>query len=237
MKISRQKRLRRYLNFYKYNYHFRSPFQLLIDATFCQEALKSKVNLREQLPKYLDDLEVKLFTTACVITEAEALGRDVFGAMLIVKQFKAQKCGHEKEPISAAECLYSMVQNGNLNHYFIATQDPELSKKCRELLGVPLLYLRYNAINLEKPSRMNTEAIDVKIQENLKGPGYQTEIIKKLKAEAFGEESIPHKKRKKVKGPNPLSCKKKKMKIAEPVQKKSNRKRHKRLKNKAVVIE
>lgn len=83
MKISRQKRVRRYLNFYKNNYQFRSPFQLLIDATFCQEALKSKVNLREQLPKYLEDPEVKLFTTACVIAEAEALGIVVFRTFYI----------------------------------------------------------------------------------------------------------------------------------------------------------
>lgn len=57
------------------------------------------------------------------------LGPAVFGAMLIVKQFKTQMCGHEKSPISAAACLHSMVQNNNANHYFIATQDPELSKK------------------------------------------------------------------------------------------------------------
>lgn len=57
------------------------------------------------------------------------LGPKVYGAMLIVKQFKPQKCGHEKNPISAADCLYSMVKDGNMNHYFIATQDPALNQE------------------------------------------------------------------------------------------------------------
>lgn len=64
--------------------------------------------------------------------------------MLIVKQFKTQKCGHEKDPISAAHCLYSMVENGNTNHYFIATQDMELSKKVTAVfcdIGTNFIYL------------------------------------------------------------------------------------------------
>lgn len=97
--------------------------------------------------------------------------------------------------------------------------------------------MRYNAINLEKPSKMNTETVDLKMQEKLKGPDYQNQIIKKLKAEVFGEQSAPQKKKRKIKGPNPLSCKKKKMKPVEPVQKIGKRKRHKRQKNKSVIIE
>lgn len=104
------------------------------------------------------------------------------------------------------------------------------------MLGVPVLYLRHNAINLEKPSNRNTEAVDLKLQKKLEVPDYQSSIIKKLKVEAFGEQLVPQKKRKKIKGPNPLSCKRKKVKLNEPkVEKVRKRKRHKRKKSVPVV--
>ena len=73
MKITRYKRVQRYLNFYKNNFSFRSPYQVLIDGTFCQAALKNKVNIKEQMPKYLND-QVKLMTTVCVVNETELIG-------------------------------------------------------------------------------------------------------------------------------------------------------------------
>ncbi|XP_054707175.1 rRNA-processing protein UTP23 homolog [Uloborus diversus] len=230
MKISRHRRVRRYLNFYKNNFQFRSPFQILIDATFCKEALQCKLNIKEQVPKYLEDPEVKLFTTPCVITEAELLGPKVFGAMLIVKQFKARKCGHEKNPICAADCLLSMVSDGNPDHYIIATQDREVTEKVRSMPGIPLMYVKYNAVILEKPSALNTETVEIKTQEKLKGSEHESAILKQLKTEVFGEQVVNKKKRKKIKGPNPLSCKKKKSKPIVQQEKVRNRKRHKRVK-------
>ena len=84
-----------------------------------------KVNIKEQLPKYLG--EVKLLTTKCCIQECEKIGSELFGATMILKQFsvhKCLKCGDEFRP--AMKCLKSMVSDGNKNRYFIASQDPEL---------------------------------------------------------------------------------------------------------------
>lgn len=39
MKIKRQKKVQRTLNFFKHNFGHRPPFQLLIDGTFCQACL------------------------------------------------------------------------------------------------------------------------------------------------------------------------------------------------------
>lgn len=77
MKITRYKRVHKYLSFYKNNYSFRAPYQILIDGTFCQYALKYKVNITEQLPKYFGD-EVRIFTTSCVINETQKIGEDFF---------------------------------------------------------------------------------------------------------------------------------------------------------------
>lgn len=62
MKIKRQKQAKKTLSFYKYNFNFREPFQILIDGTFCQAALKNKIQIKEQLPKYLMG-EIQLCTT------------------------------------------------------------------------------------------------------------------------------------------------------------------------------
>lgn len=73
MKINRYKKVQRFLTFYRNNFSFRAPFQILIDATFCQSALKNKVNLKEQILKYLNE-EIKLLTTVCVVHETETIG-------------------------------------------------------------------------------------------------------------------------------------------------------------------
>lgn len=65
MKIKRQKQAKKTLSFYKYNFNFREPFQILIDGTFCQAALKNKIQIKEQLPKYLMG-EIQLCTTKWV---------------------------------------------------------------------------------------------------------------------------------------------------------------------------
>ena len=73
----REKHLKKNLGFYKINFEFRPPYSVLIDGTFCKAALKFKVNIMEQLPKYLDG-EVKYFTTKCVLAVCEALGKSRF---------------------------------------------------------------------------------------------------------------------------------------------------------------
>lgn len=65
MKIKRQKQAKKTISFYKYNFSFREPFQILIDGTFCQAALKNKIQIKEQMPKYLMG-EVQLCTTKYV---------------------------------------------------------------------------------------------------------------------------------------------------------------------------
>uniref|UniRef100_A0A671KVT1 UTP23 small subunit processome component n=1 Tax=Sinocyclocheilus anshuiensis TaxID=1608454 RepID=A0A671KVT1_9TELE len=99
MKIKRQKHAKKTISFYKYNFCFREPFQILIDGTFCQAALKNKIQIKEQLPKYLMG-EVQLCTT----------------------KFQIRKCKHMKDPLPALECLLSMLGETNPHHYFIATQ-------------------------------------------------------------------------------------------------------------------
>lgn len=104
----------RILNFFKHNYGHHPPYQLLLDGTFAQACLQMKVNIREQLPKYLN-AETKILTTQCCIQEIEKLGSSLSGATSILKQFPIHQCGHDKEPKPAAKCLKSMLKDTNPN--------------------------------------------------------------------------------------------------------------------------
>uniref|UniRef100_A0A2K6EX45 UTP23 small subunit processome component n=1 Tax=Propithecus coquereli TaxID=379532 RepID=A0A2K6EX45_PROCO len=65
MKITRQKHAKKHLGFFRNNFGVREPYQILLDGTFCQAALRGRIQLREQLPRYLMG-ETQLCTTrAC----------------------------------------------------------------------------------------------------------------------------------------------------------------------------
>lgn len=105
----------------------------------------------------------------------------------------------------------------------------------REQTGVPLIIISHNAINLEKPNEptttvdkstsktsdvpnknvkndiIPTESSDSKSNAS-KGKLSELDVIKKLKNQLLKQDSSMKQvfKKKKAKGPNPLSCKKKK---------------------------
>ncbi|XP_026468995.1 rRNA-processing protein UTP23 homolog [Ctenocephalides felis] len=213
MKITRYKKVHRNLNFYINNFGFHQPFQILIDGTFCFDALKNQFNIQDQLKKYFQ-AELKLLTTQCVIVETENLGPKLVGAMKIVKQFGIHKCGHEKAPIGASDCLLSMVGKSNRDRYVIATQDRDLQEKIREKPGVPLLYLHRKAPCLERPSQTSRDKATENATGSFKVQTREELVIKKLKEDVGLSENNNEQKRKrrKKKGPNPLSCKKKQKK-------------------------
>lgn len=84
----------------------------------------------------------------------------------------------------------------------------------RSTPGTPLMIISHNAINLEKPSNTSNSKADEKIQNKLKPNDLEIEKIKKLKQKLLDDKNGVkriHRKRK-AKGPNPLSCKKSKKK-------------------------
>uniref|UniRef100_A0AAY4CCC9 rRNA-processing protein UTP23 homolog n=2 Tax=Denticeps clupeoides TaxID=299321 RepID=A0AAY4CCC9_9TELE len=232
MKIKRQKQAKKTIGFYKYNFCFREPFQILIDGTFCQAALKGKIQIKEQMPKYLMG-EVQLCTTSCALKELESLGKELCGAKFILRRFQTRKCAHAKEPVSASECLLSMLQQTNPHHYFIATQDQELTSGLKEIPGVPLLYIIQNTTVLDKPSQRSLKHVQAVQAGEMVTPSQQ-QCIRSLKEEqGIGADGAarPGRKRKRKSGnPNPLSCLKKKKKVtaAAATPKRSNGEKKKR---------
>ncbi|CAG9769769.1 unnamed protein product [Ceutorhynchus assimilis] len=233
MKIRRYKKVNKNLNYYTNNFGFRKPYQLLADGTFCFAALNNKINIADDVPKYLQS-EIKLVTTQCAILEMESLGQKLAGALLILKNYIVHKCGHEGKPLPGSRCILSMVCKDNPSHYIVCTQDRDLQEKLRNLAGVPLLYLHSKTPVLEPPSPATVKRAEEKISGLVQS---EVEKINKLKMEeGIKIEEQKFKKRKK-KGANPLSCKKKQKKTQNsPIQKKESRPEMEKKKRKKVRI-
>jgi len=204
MKIQRQKKLKRRLDFFKTNFSFQTPYTLLVDGTFCFTALAHKVNIREQIPKVLED-NVKILTTPCIVTETEKMGPAVYGAFTIIKQFGHHQCGHKK-PLNGAKCVRSLVKRGNKSKFLVATADKQLRSQLRTLPGVPILYLHNSAPTLEKPAEVSTARADRAEAARVGLTQEQQKQITSLKQQILGEQvPQPRRKRKVAKGVNPLS--------------------------------
>ncbi|RZC40389.1 Fcf1 domain containing protein [Asbolus verrucosus] len=211
MKIKRYKKVNKHLNFYVNNFGFRQPYQVLLDGTFCFAALNNKINIADNIPRYLQG-EVKLLTTQCAIIEMENLGPKLGGALIVLKKHAVHKCGHEGKPVPASHCLSSMLGKQNQNHYIVASQDRDLQSKIRNMVGVPLLYLHGKTPVLEQPSKASGDAVANRAGVSV----LEQQMIEKLKSESgLGGNEGERPRKKKKKGPNPLSCKKKKNKAQE----------------------
>ncbi|KAG1946863.1 rRNA-processing protein UTP23 homolog [Pimephales promelas] len=234
MKIKRQKHAKKTISFYKYNFSFREPFQIIIDGTFCHAALKNKIQIKEQLPKYLMG-EVQLCTTNCALKELETLPKELYGAKLILQRFQIRRCKHTNDPVPASECLLSMLGETNPHHYFIATQDQELTKALKKIPGVPLLYIIVNTMVLDKPSERTLKHVEAVQLGEIVNPSQQKSIQSLKEKEGLGkdgEDKRGKKRKRKSSNPNPLSCLKKKKKPLPPQCKKTDGEKKKRIRKK-----
>lgn len=142
MKITRYKKAQKVLSFYESNFGFREPYQVVVDGTFTLAALKMRISIREQLPKYLA-AECNLTTTSCCLQETKnlgitrphavrvewphlfvpfLLGPDLHAAYCILQQFCLIPCGHEEKALPASACLDTMTRKGNSEKLFVVTQ-------------------------------------------------------------------------------------------------------------------
>lgn len=72
--------------------------------------------------------------------------------------------------------------------------------------GVPLLYISRHTIVLESPSEKSKKIAAKKKKETLAISDRDNKLLKQLKDDQLGPIDNTKRKRKKLKGPNPLSC-------------------------------
>ena len=154
--------------------------------------------------------------------------------ILTAKSMERRRCNHHvlDEPLSTLQCFKSVIDprnsGTNKNRYVVASQDEDLRKCCREIKGVPLVFVKRSVMVMEPMAVGSVNAREgmerEKFRSGLKTRG--TALMGKRKrdddsgnataaegqeAKQVTENNEMAGKKKKVKGhkgPNPLSVKK-----------------------------
>lgn len=239
MRFKKQKRHRKAVRFFTACFGFREPFKILCDGTFVHHLLANGIAPADTALTNILGAPVKIFTTRCVVAELKSLGSSYSDSVNAASSLMTARCDHEKRK-SAVACITEVIGEKNTEHFFVATQDAELRKKFQEIPGVPLIYAIRNALFLERPSAVQQEFAKAAEEERSHMTEVELKMLKsKKKRVANGEArdssetdedhileiqdprtnvnrnkvdklDKPQFKRNKAKGPNPLSCKKKK---------------------------
>jgi len=223
MRVTRQKRYRRSLKFFRLNFGFQEPYKVLIDGTFTVNALREKIPVKEMLPKMLGG-RVTPCTTGCVLAELRSLKDKGMHGAVIAKSYYRVKCAHT-EPVSASQCVREQIGPDNVRKFIVATQDMGLTKQLRRVAGVPLIRMTQQVPFLEMPSNSSRDAGEADEKKRQDVASWETSRLPALKQQKQDEQAKAEAKAKrfekaKKKGPkgvNPLSCRtgKKKKKAAE----------------------
>jgi U3 small nucleolar RNA-associated protein 23 len=146
------------------------------------------------------------------------------------KTYERRRCNHLPEeypkPLSAKECLSSVVDpkdsKTNKHRYVVASQDLEVRKAMRGVMGVPLVYINRSVMIMEPMASASAETRErgerSKFRDGIKGKERGSGSLKRKReedGEGEGEMEKKKGKRKGPKGPNPLSVKKPKKKPVE----------------------
>ncbi|CZS94429.1 probable rRNA-processing protein UTP23 [Rhynchosporium agropyri] len=249
MRGKRSKQYRKLMEQYGLSYGFRVPYQVLLDAQMIRDADKFKMDLVGGLERTLHG-EVKPMITQCSMRHLYAASSEPGVSYLIDKArtYERRRCGHRPEeypePLSTQECLASVVDpkdsKTNKNRYVVASQESEVRKHMRGVLGVPLVYINRSVMIMEpmaEASADNREKEEsVKFRAGLKRGSGSLKRKREVgeegeeRIEGLGEKDVPKKKKAKgPKGPNPLAVKKAK-KSAEEGSKSSAQKESKNFK-------
>lgn len=224
----KNKWFKKVVNFYRFVFKFEVPYNILIDGNFVAVSLQKKFDMKNLLTKTLDD-NVHLVIPSCVVHEIRELDEKIPGLLNAVSKYKVEECQHG-QVLSPENCIKSYIGKKNIKKYFVATQDSFLRSHLRKIPGVPLLFFEQNMILVDKPSKASIDASKKReglkeeprkfekkiltekkqeVKEFMKEEYKETQHYKK-KQEDYKLNKLMGRIRKKAKGPNPLSCKKKK---------------------------
>ncbi|CAK4031347.1 rRNA-processing utp23 [Lecanosticta acicola] len=235
MRGKRQKQYRKLMHKYQLTFAFREPYQVLLDAQIIIDAARCKMQLGHLLQQTLHGA-IKPMITTCSIRHLYQMppSPEKEAWIAVAKSAERRRCGHHEleAPLTELECVESVVDpkgNGtNKFRYVVASQDVEIRRKMRGVVGVPLVYISRSVMILEpmaeKSERVKEGEEKAKIKAGLKFRRGAEKRKRDDEEDDDGEEESgkageardrdveePAKKKVKAKGPkgpNPLSVKK-----------------------------
>jgi len=152
MRGARSKKYRKLMQQYALHFHFREPYQVLLDADIIQDAARFAIDLVAQLERNLHG-KIKPMITQCSMRHLYATNNQ--DLILRAKDYERRRCGHHEleKPLTTLECLGSVVDaknsKTNRNRYVVASQDPMVRATMRRIPGVPLVYINRSVVIME----------------------------------------------------------------------------------------
>ncbi|KYQ88301.1 U3 snoRNP protein [Tieghemostelium lacteum] len=154
MKIKRGKAYKKILQFYKTNYGFSEPYNVVFDGEFIEKCLNLKLYFKELIPKVLDS-KCTFYFTPCAIAELKRKGDEAKEEYNAAKRLEFVNCKHQfgkDDDKLTARCFLDLAKKNGVNRYFFAVQNNDIRYDLRKVPGVPLLFILSNMVILEKPS-------------------------------------------------------------------------------------
>ncbi|CAH8828938.1 unnamed protein product [Trichobilharzia szidati] len=237
MKVKRVKHYRKTIDIYDAHFGLETnPLEILVDSTFARQALVQQLHIEQQFQCTLS-CEFSLVTTSCVVSECESLGQLFHGALCILKGYKVLKCTHKINPNNSAfSCIKKRIRTAGSKKwsesnakkrsllFAVATNDESLQQHARAIPGMPIFYVAHRRINMESMPEEVALLLKEKATKALGLTCAESTIIKQL-GDRFGFSEVKPIRRKKTKGPNPLSCKRKARETPAIILSKPKRKR------------
>jgi U3 small nucleolar RNA-associated protein 23 len=177
--------------------------QVILDGTFIKAALEHQMQIKDMVEKIVQG-DVILMSTNCVRKELKFLGVTCNRALSFAnRQCDTANC-HDR-PIVAppSKCISTIIGATNPGRFLVCTLDEGLLKLVEAVPGVPCLTISYAKMSMRSPSAASLAAVSSR-NAGLRAPVTPEE--RKLLVSAKEENGIK-KKKKKIKGPNPLSVK------------------------------
>mmetsp|Transcript_25974 Transcript_25974/g.85425 ORF Transcript_25974/g.85425 Transcript_25974/m.85425 type:complete len:236 (-) Transcript_25974:77-784(-) len=216
MKLKRNKRTKKLVQHYKFNFGHRPPYKVLLDGCFLAACAALKQGEVEQMLTKLLGAPVKLFVTRCITRELQGMGSEHSAVAKAARSLRVL-AGDLDPPASAADSIRAAVGDSNKEHLWVATQDDSLKRSLREVPGVPVVFLSASGPGVEPPGAAGGREKPGK-RKRAAERGAEDGETSDSDAEAAGkapeEEAPPKRKRRRPMAPNPLSMKKKKAKPA-----------------------
>jgi len=184
----------------------------MVDASFCEYACQKDIDIAKRLNDVLQG-NAKPMMTQCSIVQLYKLGPSGQRIVDVAKRFERRKCNHT-EAIDGDECIKSVIGPTNKHRYVIATLSEDLRSSLRLISAVPIIHMNRVVVVMEPPSDATLHA---KSLADSASQGASTSEIAKIAANK--PEEPPKRVKKRAKGPNPLSVKKKKRKDISPLPK------------------
>jgi U3 small nucleolar RNA-associated protein 23 len=207
---------RKILTYYRVNFSLHAPYRVLCDGALIQHALSKRLYLRDALPALLA-ASAQAVVTRCVHEELRALGEPTSSAALFAKRLTRVPCAHADGVVPAADCLAAAVRGGNAGRYVIATNDVALLRSVRREPAVPVVRIvgegqfvlaPPGAAAREKVGELEARKVGVQRPDEVRR--MEEERLQLLRLREERRAARVAKRRKRPKGPNPLSVKKRK---------------------------